>query len=365
MQDPRRRAAVGLWVGGSDGIGTREPWAAGGRNQSGGNGREGNGRHACDRRVPGDSPVDGAPLPRGGGGGVLADPLIRLGAGLGRRRPPPLSGRDEDGVRGDGGRGGGRRRWRRRLPLRSLHVRGLRPPSSSMNGGGAARTRLCRGAGGESDWRRGGGGGGGGGGRGFYRAVAVGGFCVAPLCQLPLLLRGACCFPSVWPGPPVVLMQSCLARARLASRHLCAAYSYVARRREEAGDRWTDTDAPPPASHLRRVASQCNGSAVASAANTCWTRRVQMAPTAGAPPRLQSQGGGLSSLLSPTRAGDTCRSRAGHGAQATSSQDQSSNKTLNSNHPRAVLCCPAAELNDNLLTVWNTIFPLIIEQKAS
>lgn len=216
MQDPRRRAAVGLWVGGSDGIGTREPWAAGGRNQSGGNGRERNGRHACDRRVPGDSPVDGASLPRGGGG-VLADPLIRLGAGLGRRRPPPLSGRDEDGVRGDGGRGGGRRRWRRRrllLPLRSLHVRGLRPPSSSMNGGGAARTRLCRGAGGESDWRRGGGGGGGG--RGFYRAVAVGGFCVAPLCQLPLLLRGACCFPSRPSGPAPPLCSCSLALLVLA-----------------------------------------------------------------------------------------------------------------------------------------------------
>lgn len=308
MQDPRRRAAVGLWVGGSDGIGTREPWAAGGRNQSGGNGRERNGRHACDRRVPGDSPVDGAPLPRGGGGGVLADPLIRLGAGLGRRRPPPLSGRNEDGVRGDGGRGGGRRRWRRRLPLRSLHVRGLRPPSSSMNGGGAARTRLCRGTGGESDWRRGGGGGGGG--RGFYRAVAVGGFCVAPLCQLPLLLRGACCFPSVWPGPPVVLMQSCLARARLASRHLCAAYSYVARRREEAGDRWTDTDAPPPASHLLKgsVAMQRQCGCVSSkhmldapCPNGANRRR---AAALAVPRRL------LSSLLSPTRAGDTCRSRS-------------------------------------------------------
>lgn len=120
--------------------------------------------------------------------------------------------------------------------------------------------------------------------------------------------------PSVWPGPPVVLMQSCLARARLASRHLCAAYSYVARRREEAGDRWTDTDAPPPASHLRRVASQCNGSAVASAANTCWTCRVQMAPTAGAPPRLQSQGGGCP-LCSLRRAPATpVEAEAGHGA---------------------------------------------------
>lgn len=153
--------------------------------------------------------------------------------------------------------------------------------------------------------------------------------------------------PSVWPGPPVVLMQSCLARARLASRHLCAAYSYVARRREEAGDRWTDTDAPPPASHLLKgsVAMQRQCGCVSSkhmldapCPNGANRRR---AAALAVPRRL------LSSLLSPTRAGDTCRSRAGHGAQATSSQDQSSNKTLNSNHctpvpSRPVLCCPAA-----------------------
>lgn len=61
------------------------------------------------------------------------------------------------------------------------------------------------------------------------------GFCSPPL-PTALLLRGACFFPSVRPAP------AC--RCALLAWHL----AYVACRHEEAGDRWTDPDAPPPAS---------------------------------------------------------------------------------------------------------------------
>jgi hypothetical protein len=106
------------------------------------------------RRVPGDSPVDGAPLAAGGGGGIgsriggvllalglagrlFAGPLGLVGAlGLGPGpRPGPLAGRNF--LDGDGGGRGGRRRGgnrgRRWLRRSSLHDRSLPP---SLSGGG-------------------------------------------------------------------------------------------------------------------------------------------------------------------------------------------------------------------------------------
>jgi hypothetical protein len=99
------------------------------------------------RRVPGDSPVDGAPLAAGGGGGIgsriggvllalglagrlFAGPLGLVGAlGLG---PGPLAGRNFlDGDGGGGGRGRRRRggnRGRRWLRRSSLHDRSTGSP---------------------------------------------------------------------------------------------------------------------------------------------------------------------------------------------------------------------------------------------
>ena len=113
------------------------------------------GRHAVRmaRRVPGDSPVDGAPL---GGGGIGSSRIggVVLGLGLAGRlfagplglvgpaslvRPRPLALRNF--LRGDGGRRGGRRggnrgrrRWLRRSSLHA-HDRSL---CVSLSGGGCS-----------------------------------------------------------------------------------------------------------------------------------------------------------------------------------------------------------------------------------